>query len=89
MRRTYRIALLPGDGIGPEVVAEAVRVLRAVESRMPGVAFAFEEFSVGAGEYLPAAIRCRRRFSSGCASSTPSCSAPWACPACAGRAAWR
>ena len=24
------IALLPGDGIGPEVVAEAVRVLRSV-----------------------------------------------------------
>ena len=52
MRRTYRIALLPGDGIGPEVVGEAVRVLRAVECRMQGVAFAFEEFSVGAGEFL-------------------------------------
>ncbi len=25
--KTYKIALLPGDGIGPEVVAEAVRVL--------------------------------------------------------------
>lgn len=30
-RRTVRIALLPGDGIGPEVVTEAVRVLRRVE----------------------------------------------------------
>ncbi|MGI9145647.1 MAG: 3-isopropylmalate dehydrogenase [Chloroflexota bacterium] len=29
---TFRIAVLPGDGIGPEVVAEAVRVLRAVEA---------------------------------------------------------
>jgi 3-isopropylmalate dehydrogenase len=28
---SFRIAVLPGDGIGPEVVAEAVRVLRAVE----------------------------------------------------------
>jgi 3-isopropylmalate dehydrogenase len=27
---THRIAVLPGDGIGPEVTAEAVRVLRAV-----------------------------------------------------------
>src|SRR5688500_12096896 len=26
----YKIAVLPGDGIGPEVTAEAVRVLRAV-----------------------------------------------------------
>src|SRR3989441_2259959 len=28
----FRIAVLPGDGIGPEVVAEAVKVLRAVEA---------------------------------------------------------
>ncbi len=30
---TYTIAVLPGDGIGPEVVAEAVRVLQAVAGR--------------------------------------------------------
>lgn len=36
--RTFRIALLPGDGIGPEVVAEAIRVLDAVQAR--GVAAA-------------------------------------------------
>ena len=29
----FTIAVLPGDGIGPEVMAEAVRVLRAVEWR--------------------------------------------------------
>ena len=29
----YKILLLPGDGIGPEVMAEAVKVLRAVEWR--------------------------------------------------------
>ncbi|MCL2827584.1 MAG: 3-isopropylmalate dehydrogenase [Oscillospiraceae bacterium] len=29
----YQIALLPGDGIGPEVIREAVRVLEAVGSR--------------------------------------------------------
>jgi len=28
----FRLAVLPGDGIGPEVVAEAVKVLRAVEA---------------------------------------------------------
>ena len=28
----FRLAVLPGDGIGPEVVAEAVNVLRAVEA---------------------------------------------------------
>ncbi|MCU1326245.1 MAG: leuB [Bryobacterales bacterium] len=52
MKTAFRIALLPGDGIGPDVTAEAVRVLRAVETRIPGLALNFEEFSIGAGEYL-------------------------------------
>jgi len=30
---TYKIAVLPGDGIGPEVIAEGVKVLRAVGER--------------------------------------------------------
>jgi 3-isopropylmalate dehydrogenase len=45
---TYRIAVLPGDGIGREVVPEAVRVLRAVGKRA-GVSFEFEEGLVGGG----------------------------------------
>lgn len=49
-RRT--IALLPGDGIGPDVTAEAVKCLHAVEDRAGEKLFDFEELSVGAGEYL-------------------------------------
>jgi len=41
-----RIVLLPGDGIGPEVVAEGTRVLRAVAERW-GHAFALEEALIG------------------------------------------
>lgn len=52
MSKTFRIAVLPGDGIGPEVTAEGIRVLKAVEARLDGVKFALEEYSVGAGEYL-------------------------------------
>ena len=33
MTRSVRICLLPGDGIGPEITAEAVKVLRAVGER--------------------------------------------------------
>ena len=33
---TFDVAVLPGDGIGPEVVAEAVRVLRRVETLSGG-----------------------------------------------------
>ena len=43
---TYRIAVLPGDGIGQEVTPEAVRVLRAV-GKGAGVSFEFEEALVG------------------------------------------
>lgn len=49
---SYHIAVLPGDGIGPEVVAAGLEVLRAVESRLEGVRFTTEEVSVGANEYL-------------------------------------
>ena len=50
--KTFRIAVLPGDGIGPEVVAASLRVLHAAESRMAGVSFELQEFAVGATEYL-------------------------------------
>ncbi len=50
--RDYRIAVLPGDGIGREVMAEGIRVLTAVEAKLSGVSFELEEFSVGACEFL-------------------------------------
>ena len=31
MTTTYKICLLAGDGIGPEIIAEGVKVLEAVE----------------------------------------------------------
>jgi 3-isopropylmalate dehydrogenase len=42
------ITTLPGDGIGPEVVAEGVRVLRAVGARF-GHAFELREALIGGG----------------------------------------
>ena len=41
------VALLPGDGIGPEVVAEAVHVLEALE--IDGLTF--EEAPIGGAAY--------------------------------------
>jgi 3-isopropylmalate dehydrogenase len=41
-----KIAILPGDGIGPEVTREAVRTLRAVAS-FCGYSFRFEEHPIG------------------------------------------
>ena len=50
--KSYQIAVLPGDGIGPEVMAEGLKVLAAAQRRLTEVAFQFHELSVGAGEYL-------------------------------------
>src|SRR5215211_6635064 len=41
-----RITTLPGDGIGPEVTAEAVRVLQATAA-IHGYRFEFEEHAIG------------------------------------------
>jgi 3-isopropylmalate dehydrogenase len=43
---THRIAVLPGDGIGTEVTAEAVRVLGVV-AKEGGLGFEFEEGLIG------------------------------------------
>jgi 3-isopropylmalate dehydrogenase len=49
---TYRIAVLPGDGIGPEVMKEALKVLKAVEKACPALRFQCQEFPTGARCYL-------------------------------------
>ncbi len=46
MRAIHKIAVLPGDGIGPEVTAEAVKVLKAVEEVI-GQSFRFQSGLVG------------------------------------------
>jgi 3-isopropylmalate dehydrogenase len=43
---TFKIAVLPGDGIGPEVIAEALRVLHAV-GKSSSASFEFEQALVG------------------------------------------
>lgn len=59
MTQTYRIALLPGDGIGPEITRVAVQVLETVAQKI-GVTFEFTEAPIGGcaidqtGEPLPA-----------------------------------
>lgn len=58
MTSSYRITLLPGDGIGPEIMAVAVDVLKAVGRQMD-LSFEFEEALIGGaaidatGEPLP------------------------------------
>jgi 3-isopropylmalate dehydrogenase len=42
----FKVTVLPGDGIGPEVTAEAVRVLQTIAA-IHGYRFEFEEHAVG------------------------------------------
>ena len=51
MSRVVKLAVIPGDGIGPEVVAEAEKVLDAVTADAD-VAFERTRFSLGADRYL-------------------------------------
>lgn len=47
---TKTIAVTPGDGIGPEIVAEAVKVLKAVGAKF-GHDFNLDEYLVGGAAY--------------------------------------
>ncbi len=46
----FHIAVLGGDGIGPEVMAPALEVLRRIETKS-GLSFRFTEAPAGAGHY--------------------------------------
>ncbi|MEQ8813244.1 MAG: tartrate dehydrogenase [Thalassobaculum sp.] len=49
--KTHRIASIPGDGIGPEVISAGVEVLRAVAERDGGFEVEVETFPWGADYY--------------------------------------
>jgi len=49
---THKVAVIPGDGIGPEVLAEGVKVLNAVADLDGGFRFDFIHFPWGCEYYL-------------------------------------
>ena len=51
MTKTYRIACIPGDGIGKEVVPAGQEVLQALAETQPGLGFAFTSFGWGGDWY--------------------------------------
>jgi hypothetical protein len=61
MAKSFKVAILPGDGIGPEVMAEALKVLDAVEKKY-AVSFERTLANVGGagidneGKALPAVL---------------------------------
>ena len=51
MAKTYKIATIPGDGTGPEVVREAIKVIKAAAAKN-GFKLEFTEFDFGGARYL-------------------------------------
>ncbi|MCZ4060680.1 tartrate dehydrogenase [Pantoea sp. LMR881] len=49
--RTYSIAAIPADGIGPEVISAGIEVLRALERQNGKLKFAIETFDWGSDYY--------------------------------------
>jgi len=51
MAKTYNIAVIPGDGTGPEVVTEGIKILKAV-SEVENFKMEFVSFDLGGERYL-------------------------------------
>lgn len=50
--RYFSIASIPGDGIGPEVMNEAYKVIKAIEDLHGGIRFELDEFNWNCKRYL-------------------------------------
>lgn len=51
MPKTYKIAVIPGDGTGPDVVTEGIKVLNAISGKC-GFKLSFNYFDFGGDRYL-------------------------------------
>jgi len=52
LSRTYKISVLPGDGIGRDVIPQAVRVLEEVQNQVGGFNIELHDFECGGEYYL-------------------------------------
>ena len=50
--RRYRIAVIPGDGIGKEVIPAGIEALAAVAAREGGFEFTLRPFRLGLGSII-------------------------------------
>lgn len=57
MKKTYKIAVIPGDGTGPEVVREGVKVLEAAASKF-GFKLELTHYDIGGDRYLKTGETC-------------------------------
>ena len=55
--KDYRIAVLPGDGVGPEIIAEGLKVIQAALGGSRSL-FNFTEYPIGAALYKKTGVAC-------------------------------
>ena len=60
MSKNYHIAVLPGDGIGPEVMTQALKVLDAVRNRF-AMRITTSHYDVGGAAIDTTGNHCRLR----------------------------
>ncbi len=53
--KTYKIGVIPGDGTGPEVVAESIKALDAASSKY-GFKLSYQHFDFGGDRYLKTGV---------------------------------
>ena len=58
--KTFQITLLKGDGIGPEIVDQAVKVLNKTAEKFD-FAVTYDEALLGGGQSMPPARLCLRK----------------------------
>ena len=52
MKTIYQIAVIPGDGIGEEVIREGIKCLNALSDLHGGLSFEFKTFPWGSDYFL-------------------------------------
>jgi len=45
--KQFKVTVLPGDGIGPEIIEQALRILKLVTSKVPGIKVSIETHDFG------------------------------------------
>lgn len=66
MQNSFHIAVLPGDGIGPEITPPCLELLDAAAARVGGPGFRFETLQGGAGHYRETGQSMRRETREAC-----------------------
>lgn len=57
-KEKYRIAVLPGDGTGPELIEEGIKVLEAAQEVTPGLNLSFAKYETGSSLYKRTGVVC-------------------------------